>query len=190
MVALNGKGGIDFGGVRVNSTESVLASSIAPKTPTFSIISPAYASAPVSSCIGDMPRTEGEVKNLATGKALKDFSTTEFFPGLNGRVWASKLNGHVATVGPVGVLRDNAKVAVEPNMQFISNYTVLHSRTDYEDDPAPHLRRHLLRLWLNTGFFKQLPPSYMHRYEDTVAWQKNPRPPIFDVSAVQAELAH
>ena len=122
VVALNGKGGIDFGGVRVNSTESVLASSIAPKTPTFSIISPAYASAPVSSCIGDMPRTEGEVKNLATGKALKDFSTTEFFPGLNGRVWASKLNGHVATVGPVGVLRDNAKVAVEPNMQFISNY--------------------------------------------------------------------
>ena len=76
------------------------------------------------------------------------------------------------------------------DMQFISNYTTLHSRTDYEDDPDPRLRRHLLRLWLNTGFFKHLPPSYMHRYEDTVAWQKNPRPPIFDVSAVQAELAH
>ena len=76
------------------------------------------------------------------------------------------------------------------DMQFISNYTTLHSRTDYEDDPDPRLRRHLLRLWLDTGFFKVLPPSYMDRYEDMVAWQKNPRPPIFDVSAVQAELAH
>lgn len=128
VVALNGKGGIDFGGVRVSSTESVLASSIAPKTPTFSIITPAYASAPVSSCLGDMPRTDGEVKNLATGKTLKDYSTTQFFPGLNGRVWASKLNGHVATVGPVGVLRDNAQVAVEPNMQFISNYAATNKK--------------------------------------------------------------
>ena len=76
------------------------------------------------------------------------------------------------------------------DMQFISNYTTLHSRTDYDDDPDPRLRRHLLRLWLNTGFFQQLPPSYEDRYEDMVAWQKNPRPPIFDVSAAQAELAH
>lgn len=76
------------------------------------------------------------------------------------------------------------------DMQFISNYTTLHSRTDYDDGPDPRLRRHLLRLWLNTGFFPQLPPSYEDRYEDMVVWQKNPRPPIFDVSAVQAELAH
>lgn len=76
------------------------------------------------------------------------------------------------------------------DMQFISNYTTLHSRTDYDDDPDPRLRRHLLRLWLNTGFFQELPPSYEDRYEDMVAWQKNPRPPIFDVSAAQAELAH
>lgn len=76
------------------------------------------------------------------------------------------------------------------DMQFISNYTTLHSRTDYDDDADPRLRRHLLRLWLNTGFFQHLPPSYEDRYEDMVAWQKNPRPPIFDVSAMQAELAH
>ena len=76
------------------------------------------------------------------------------------------------------------------DMQFISNYTTLHSRTDYEDDPDPRLRRHLLRLWLNTGHFARLPPSYEDRYEDMAAWQKKPRPPIFDLSAVQAELAH
>ena len=76
------------------------------------------------------------------------------------------------------------------DMQFLSNYTIFHARTDYEDDPDPQLRRHLLRLWLDTGFFKLLPPSYMDRYEDMVAWQKNPRPPIFDVSVVQSELAH
>lgn len=76
------------------------------------------------------------------------------------------------------------------DMQFISNYTTLHSRTDYEDDPDPRLRRHLLRLWLNTGAFQQLPPSYMDRYEDMAAWQLQPRPPIFDLSAIQTELAH
>jgi outer membrane protein OmpA-like peptidoglycan-associated protein len=122
IVMLDGKGGIDFGGQPVTSTASTLASNIAPKSSTFSIISPAYANAPVSSCIGDLPRVEGEVKNLATGASLKDFETTEFFPGLNGQVWGNKVNGHVAYVGPVGVLRDNAQVAVAPKMQFISNY--------------------------------------------------------------------
>ncbi|WP_213956256.1 TauD/TfdA family dioxygenase [Variovorax sp. dw_954] len=76
------------------------------------------------------------------------------------------------------------------DMQFISNHTTLHSRTDYEDGPDPSQRRLLLRLWLNTGFFQQFPAAYQDRLEDTVAWQKNPRPPIFDVSAVQVELAH
>lgn len=76
------------------------------------------------------------------------------------------------------------------DMQFISNYTTLHSRTDYEDGPDPGLRRHLLRLWLDTGFFSRLPPSYEDRYEDMAAWQKNPKPPIFDMSAIHAELAH
>lgn len=122
VVRLDGKGSIDFGGSPVTSTQSAIAASVAPKQPTFALISSAYASAPVTSCLGDMPRVEGEVKNLETGTTLKDFSTKDFFPGLNGQVWASRVNGHVATVGPVGVLRDSAQVAVAPNMQFISNY--------------------------------------------------------------------
>ena len=35
------------------------------------------------------------------------------------------------------------------DMQFISNHTIVHSRTEYEDDPDPARKRHLLRLWLS-----------------------------------------
>lgn len=34
------------------------------------------------------------------------------------------------------------------DIQFLSNRTILHSRTDYVDHTEPVLRRHLLRLWL------------------------------------------
>lgn len=41
-------------------------------------------------------------------------------------------------------------MALEPgDMQFVNNYTILHSRTEYEDHPEPSRRRHLLRLWIN-----------------------------------------
>jgi hypothetical protein len=33
------------------------------------------------------------------------------------------------------------------DIQLLSNHTILHARTAYEDDPGP--RRHLLRLWLS-----------------------------------------
>ncbi|MFS0824946.1 OmpA family protein [Pseudomonas phoenicis] len=121
VVQLAGKGGIDFGGVPVTTTSSMLASSIQPKRSTFSLITPAYADAPATSCVGDLPRVAGEVKNLATGTALKDYSTIDFLPGLNGGVWASKVNGHVAAVGPVAVLRGSGAAAGAPLMQFTSN---------------------------------------------------------------------
>lgn len=76
------------------------------------------------------------------------------------------------------------------DMQFISNYTTLHSRTEYEDGPDPDKRRYLLRLWLDTGLYPQLPASYQDRYEDMRLWLQTPRPPIFDLSAVRTELAH
>jgi hypothetical protein len=34
------------------------------------------------------------------------------------------------------------------DIQFLSNRTILHSRTDYVDAPEPEKKRHLLRLWL------------------------------------------
>jgi len=39
---------------------------------------------------------------------------------------------------------------LEPgDMQFISNHTTVHSRTEYEDWPERERKRHLLRLWLS-----------------------------------------
>jgi hypothetical protein len=76
------------------------------------------------------------------------------------------------------------------DMQFICNYTVLHSRTDYEDWPERERRRYLLRLWLDTGHIQELPASFSERYTDTLAWRQNPSPPIFDLSMRRAELAH
>ncbi|MGH0028283.1 MAG: TauD/TfdA family dioxygenase [Myxococcota bacterium] len=35
------------------------------------------------------------------------------------------------------------------DVQLVSNHTVLHARTAYEDDPSPGQERHLLRLWLS-----------------------------------------
>ena len=35
------------------------------------------------------------------------------------------------------------------DMQFISNHTIVHARTGFEDWPEPERRRHLLRLWLS-----------------------------------------
>lgn len=37
----------------------------------------------------------------------------------------------------------------EGDVQWISNHTVVHSRTGYEEWPQPDRRRHLLRLWLS-----------------------------------------
>jgi hypothetical protein len=38
---------------------------------------------------------------------------------------------------------------LEPgDIQFINNYTTLHSRTEFVDGALPHQKRHMLRLWL------------------------------------------
>jgi hypothetical protein len=49
---------------------------------------------------------------------------------------------------------------LEPgDIQLISNFTVLHSRTDYVDYEEPKLWRHLLRLWLNLPNARPISPS-------------------------------
>jgi len=35
------------------------------------------------------------------------------------------------------------------DMQFLSNHTIAHARTAYQDFADPAARRHLLRLWLS-----------------------------------------
>jgi hypothetical protein len=83
------------------------------------------------------------------------------------------------------------EMALEPgDMQFVNNYSVLHSRTTYEDWPEKERRRYLLRLWLNTGLVTEMPPSWMDHHSDWDTWKLDPRPPIFDLSMRRAELAH
>lgn len=44
------------------------------------------------------------------------------------------------------------QMAFEPgDVQLLNNYTVVHGRTAYEDDPDPDRRRFLYRLWLDLG---------------------------------------
>jgi outer membrane protein OmpA-like peptidoglycan-associated protein len=129
-IAVPGKGGIDFGGHQVVSLDSAMTRGIEPKKSVFNIISPAYASAPVGSCVADMPRMSGEVKNLATDRALVDIATTDYLPGMNGHPWGQAVNGHVAMVGPVSILKDDAAVAVQPFMQFITDYKTTKKQSE------------------------------------------------------------
>lgn len=46
------------------------------------------------------------------------------------------------------------------DIQFLCNYTVLHSRTDYEDFDEPERKRHLLRLWIALDEGRPLPPDF------------------------------
>jgi hypothetical protein len=46
------------------------------------------------------------------------------------------------------------------DIQFINNYTTLHSRTGFVDGPEPHQKRHMLRLWLKFPTAWPLGPDF------------------------------
>ena len=46
------------------------------------------------------------------------------------------------------------------DMQLCNNYTVLHSRTGFEDYPEPQRRRHMIRLWLTFRERRPLADSF------------------------------
>jgi hypothetical protein len=53
---------------------------------------------------------------------------------------------------------------LEPgDLQFANNYAVLHSRTEFQDDPDPALRRRMLRLWLKMPNARRLAPEFPGR---------------------------
>ena len=41
-----------------------------------------------------------------------------------------------------------------------------------------------------TAAYASLPPAFADRNEDMIAWQREPREPVFDLSEIEAELAH
>lgn len=55
-------------------------------------------------------------------------------------------------------------MVLEPgDIQLVSNHSIFHSRTAYEDWPEPERRRHLLRLWLACDDGPELPASMFGR---------------------------
>ena len=50
------------------------------------------------------------------------------------------------------------------DIQILNNYVTFHSRTDYEDHAEPHLKRHLLRMWLQVPHGRALAPALRSPY--------------------------
>ncbi|WP_395943723.1 TauD/TfdA family dioxygenase [Brevundimonas sp.] len=46
------------------------------------------------------------------------------------------------------------------DIQWLSNYAALHSRTEFQDHPEPQRRRHLLRLWLSRNAGRPVVPGF------------------------------
>ncbi|WP_088014323.1 TauD/TfdA family dioxygenase [Gottfriedia acidiceleris] len=56
---------------------------------------------------------------------------------------------------------------LEPgDMQFVNNYTVLHSRTQYEDYEELDQKRHLLRLWLTMPNGREISPDFAMFFDE------------------------
>lgn len=67
---------------------------------------------------------------------------------------------------------------LEPgDMQFCNNYTVLHSRTAYEED-AEH-PRHLMRLWIKVPGIRKLAPDLIE-YDPASGWSRREGIPARD----------
>ena len=63
------------------------------------------------------------------------------------------------------------RMDLEPgDMQYVNNYAVLHSRTEYRDDAAH--RRHLVRMWVNAHDTRRAGPTIQLLYAPHVARQR------------------
>lgn len=117
-----GKNWVDFGGQAVSGATLPLAANLKPRSSGFSLISQANASSVTGSCLTDSARVTGAAKNLASGKAIDDHQTLDYFNGMNGRAWAGLVNNHLVTLSPVKVLKNNATVAANPSVYITRNY--------------------------------------------------------------------
>lgn len=121
--ASKAKPAVDFAGKPADAYTWSMAQNIKPKSSGFELISVAHANEmPMSSCEADMPRSSGEVLSMADDKPLQHHATRDYLPGYNNRVWAETVNGHLVTVSPVSILRDNAQVDRQPILQVVEHY--------------------------------------------------------------------
>ena len=50
------------------------------------------------------------------------------------------------------------------DVQYLNNYSVLHSRTDFVDFPEPERKRFLQRIWLHAKLGRELAPEFDHLF--------------------------
>jgi alpha-ketoglutarate-dependent taurine dioxygenase len=55
------------------------------------------------------------------------------------------------------------------DMLFLNNWVTFHRRSEFEDDPDPRLRRHLLRIWLSVPNSRPLDPQFAANFGATEA---------------------
>ena len=61
------------------------------------------------------------------------------------------------------------------DVQFLNNHLILHSRTGFDDFDEPDRKRHLLRLWLDTPSYADIPRFFVPRHEDMAYWRAHPK---------------
>jgi outer membrane protein OmpA-like peptidoglycan-associated protein len=114
---------LDFGGVPLTDKNTIAASvgRIEQKHSLFSLISEAYADeAPVlSDCSQDHPRVSGAVRALKDGATYK---VAEHVPGLYGKTWTERVNGHQVVINKVAVLASEASLAQIPELKVYAHY--------------------------------------------------------------------
>ncbi len=116
------RAGIDFGGVPASTVTAAadFGTPLVP-TPSFSLISTAYASGGpvVPACSADRPRVSNGVKSL---RDQKDISVTEYMPGLYNTSWLDTVNGNLVGLSNVAVYRDGGSPANRPNLFIYKGY--------------------------------------------------------------------
>lgn len=126
---------LDFGGVpltRQVSAAPVGLGKLERERPLFSLISSAYADddmAVLSDCSQDRPRSAGGVKALKDGATYR---ANEHVPGLYGKTWTERVNGHQIVINKVAVLASEATLAQVPEFKVYANYDPARNR-----NPAP-----------------------------------------------------
>lgn len=129
---------VDFGGKPMTEVESHFSQLVgAKKEDGFALFSKAYASEISSlNCVAEGPRVDGDIKNLATGLSFnrEAYNTADYLPGMNGRVWAQKVNGHYIGLTPVAVIKDSGTAVAAPDVKIWQDYQASKSKAspDYQ----------------------------------------------------------
>lgn len=89
------------------------------------------------------------------GGQLRTFWQADYFRSSHDYARAPALDAHeLAVLDAYDAIAARPEVHLDMELgkgdiQLLSNHTILHARTAFEDHPEPELRRHLLRLWVS-----------------------------------------